>query len=145
MNLTKHFTLEEMVHSCEAKRFGISNTPTPTVKKKLENLCKLILEPLREVWGQPIVVTSGYRCKTLNAKVNGSSTSDHIYGNAADIRTVSDLPEENKKLFNLAVKMMEQGRITGVKQIIDEYNYNWVHISYQDGRTAKRNQILHIS
>lgn len=145
MNLTKHFTLEELVNSCDAKRLGINNKPTSAAQKRLDNLCKLILEPLREAWGQPIVVTSGYRCKTLNAKVGGSSTSDHVYGNAADIRTVSDLPQDNKKLFDLAVKLMEKGTLRNVKQIIDEYNYNWIHISYQDGRTAKRNQILHLS
>jgi len=66
-----------------------------------------------------------------------------MYGCAADIKTKEDTPKANKALFDLIVSMIKSGEIV-VKQLIDEKNYDWIHISYQDGRTGKRNQILHI-
>ena len=144
MNYTKHFTAEEMHASATATRLKVSNAGYPEVDARLKTLCEKILEPLRVAWGKPIVVTCGYRCATVNKAVGGAANSDHIYGNAADIRTTSDTVADNKKLFDLAVKMMNDGRLKDVKQIIDEYNYNWIHISYQDGRTQKRNQVLHL-
>lgn len=143
MNLTANFTLEELTASTTARRLGITNTPPQSAINNLRQLCLNVLQPLRVAYGKPIIVTSGYRCKELNSAVNGAQNSDHVYGNAADIRTVSDLPADNKKLFDLACKMIRDGRIT-VKQCIDEYGYNWIHLSWQDGRTTKKNQILHL-
>lgn len=142
--LTKNFTLREMTRSYTAKLHGIDNCPTDSVKDNLKSLCENILQPLRDAWSAPIVVSSGYRCKTLNGKVGGVANSDHLYGCAADIKTQSDLPEDNKRLFKLAVRMMYCGQLKEVKQIIDENNYDWIHISWQDGRTMKRNQVLHL-
>lgn len=142
--LTASFTLEELIASATAQRLGINNTPDNLVKMKLKTLCEKILQPLRNEWSAPVIVTCGYRCPAVNKAVGGVANSDHLYGNAADIRTVSDTPANNKKLFDLAVKLMKNGKLKDVKQIIDEYGYNWIHISYQDGRTTKRNQVLHI-
>lgn len=144
MFLTKNFTLNELTKSATAQRCGIDNTPSEAIKKNLQTLCSKILQPLRDAFSEPIIVGSGYRCPALNKKVGGVANSDHMYGCAADIKTVSDAPSENKKLFDLAVKMMREGTISEVKQILDEYGYNWIHISFQDGRTSKRNQVLHI-
>ena len=144
MNITKNFTLEELTASSTAKRLKIDNSPNEQIKKNLKQLCEKILQPLRDAFGQPIIVGSGYRCPALNKAVGGVANSDHMFGCAADIKTVSDAPSENKKLFELAVKMMREGTISEVKQILDEYGYNWIHISFQDGRTSKRNQVLHI-
>lgn len=143
MILTQNFTLEELIASADAKRHGIDNTPSQREIQNLRNLCVNILQPLRKKWGAPIIVTSGYRCQKLNTIVKGASDSDHKYGCAADIRTISDTREDNKKLFDLACKMVRNGDIV-VKQIIDEYNFDWIHISWQDGRTTKKNQILHL-
>lgn len=143
MHLTQNFTLEELTASADAKRHHIDNTPPQNVIINLRALAQNILQPLRKAWGSPIIVTSGYRCKALNKVVNGAANSDHLYGCAADIRTVSDLPADNKRLFDLACRMVRDGSIQ-VKQVIDEYGYNWIHISWQDGRTSKRNQILHL-
>ena len=142
MNLTKNFTLEELIASPTAKRHGIKNTPSETGKAKLATLAKEILQPIRDAYGKSIIVTSGYRCTKLNSIVGGAKTSDHIYCCAADIRSVSDTAEDNKTLWEVVVRLWKQGRLPKLKQCINEYNYDWVHVSFQDGRTTKRGQFL---
>lgn len=132
----KYFTLNELIKNDSAKRSKINNTPTKQEEKNLIALINNVLDPLREAYGKPIIVTSGYRCERLNKLVNGSKTSQHLYGFAADIRTVEDTVEENKKLFNLAQELN-----LPFDQLIDEYNYDWIHISYSP---RNRRQILHI-
>jgi len=133
----KHFTMNEMTRSATAKRYGIDNTPSPEVVHNIRNLVEKILDPLREAWGQPIIVSSGYRCGRLNKIVKGSPTSQHLFGQAADIHTVSDRPENNKRLFDLIRKLN-----LPFDQLIDEYEYNWIHISYGP---RHRHRILHLS
>lgn len=142
--LSKNFTLEELTASVTAKKKGIDNTPSKEVKENLRILCRKILQPLRDLYGKPIRVGSGYRCPALNTAVGGVKNSDHMHGCAADITSMEDDFQHNAELFGFAVYAMRMGIITDVKQIIDEYNMNWIHISFQDGRTAKRNQITFI-
>lgn len=133
----KHFTMTELTSSATAKRKGINNTPDAKAKAALSALVANVLDPLREKYGKPIVVTSGYRCPKLNKAVGGASRSQHTKGEAADIRCVSDSRAENKRIFDLIVA-------SGLPfdQLIDEYNYDWVHVSFKDG--ANRRQILHV-
>lgn len=126
----KYFTLQELTNSATAKRHNINNTPTEKIISNLQALVDNVLDPLRMHWGRPIVVTSGYRCPKLNKVVNGSSTSQHILGQAADIRTVSDYPDENKKLLKLLLDLN-----LPFDQVISEYpddkgQPNWIHVSY---------------
>ena len=144
MKLTKNFTSEELTASCTAKRLGLKNYPDSYVMGNLRRLCANILQPIRDEWGAPIIVGSGYRCTQLNAAVGGVVNSDHLYGCAADIKTLHDRPLDNKQLFDLIRKMHAEGKLPSLKQCIDEYDYNWIHISYQDGRTAKLGQFLHL-
>lgn len=132
----KYFTIAELTKSATASRRGIDNTPSSTIKANLIELVDKILDPLREAWGAPIIVSSGYRSPKLNRAVGGAKSSQHMYGQAADIRTVSDKPSENKKLFDLILKLN-----LPYDQLIDEYGYNWVHVSYSP---RNRKQILHI-
>ena len=132
----KYFTLKELTKSDSAKRSKINNTPTKQEEANLIALVENILDPLREAYGKPIIVTSGFRCERLNKLVNGSKTSQHRTGQAADIRTVEDTIEENKKLFDLVQELN-----LPYDQLIDEYNYDWVHVSYSP---RNRKQILHI-
>ena len=132
----KHFTMNEMTRSATAKRYGIDNTPDAEAKGNLKALVEKILDPLREAWGAPIIVDSGYRCPRLNKIVKGSANSQHLLGQAADIHTVSDRPADNKRLFDLIRQLK-----LPFDQLIDEYGYNWIHVSY--GPRNRRN-ILHL-
>lgn len=141
MNLTLHFTLEELTRSVTASRLGIDNTPSADITARLIRLAADVLQPLREAFGRPIIVSSGYRCSALNKAVGGAVNSQHLSGEAADIHTLSDIPEDNKALFATAVCLVRDGRIK-VGQLIDEKGYNWIHISLPDRKHT--NQILHI-
>lgn len=139
---SNNFTYEELIKSPTAKRLKINNTPNGQQYKQLKKLAIDILQPIRDKYGKPLVVTSGFRCEKLNKAVGGAKTSQHCKGEAADIHTVSDTIEDNKKLFNLILDMIKNGELI-VGQLIDEYNYNWVHVSLP--RVGKQNnQILHI-
>lgn len=132
----KFFTIDELTKSDTATRNNISNVPNEQEKNNLIALVDNILDPLREAYGQSIIVTSGYRCEKLNNLVKGSKTSQHRFGQAADIRSKQDTKEENKKLFDLIQKLD-----LPFDQLIDEYNYDWVHVSHSP---KNRKQILHI-
>ena len=133
----KYFTLSELTASATAKRKGIDNTPNGEQKANLTALVANILDPLREAYGKPIVVSSGFRCTKLNKAVGGVAKSQHTTGEAADIHTLSDRPADNKKLFELIQKLG-----LPFDQLIDEYGYNWVHVSYSSGKNRK--EVLHI-
>lgn len=127
-----------MIHSATAKRLNIDNTPNARELENLKVLCQTVLQPIRDKRGSAITVTSGYRCPKLNALVGGSKTSQHAFGQAADI-TLGN-PTLNKKLFNMIVDMINKKEIR-VGQLIDEYNYRWLHISTP---YSKVNNIIHI-
>lgn len=121
--MSKYFTIEELIHSDTAIARGIDNTPNEEQKANLQALIDNVLDPLREAYGKPIYVNSGFRCKELNEAVGGVYNSEHLTGCAADIDTYFN--EENKKLFELAQELNLPFR-----QLIDESNLSWVHISY---------------
>lgn len=84
MKLTEHFTLEEMCRSETARRQGLPNVPQECHVRKLQNLCRQVLEPTRHHFGVPLRVTSGYRCEAVNRMVGGVPNSQHRQGEAAD-------------------------------------------------------------
>ena len=133
----KYFTMNELTHSATAIRKGIDNTPDNTSKANLTALVANILDPLREAYGKPIVVSSGYRCAKLNRAVGGVARSQHITGQAADIQSVSKSKTDHKKLFELAQRLR-----LPYDQLIDEYDYKWVHISFNT--KGNRRQVLHV-
>jgi hypothetical protein len=128
----KYFTLKELTRSATAEAKGIDNTPTPEIEKNLTLLVENVLDPLRKLSGKPITVNSGYRCPELNKAVGGSKTSDHVKGFAADITGGSK--EENERLFYLIKYNFN------FKQLIDEKDFSWVHVSYDPSNL--KNQIL---
>lgn len=130
----KYFTIKELCKSSTATLKRIDNTPNSEIVNNLEQLVDNILDPLREAYGKPIKVNSGYRCEALNVAVGGSKTSQHKYGLAADITTGSRL--ENKKLFILAKQLN-----LPFDQLIDEKAYSWIHISFSKN---PRKQVLHL-
>ena len=136
--ITKNFSMEELVASNTARMKGIDNPPDKEVEARLVQLAQQVLQPLRDSYGKPIKISSGYRCQALNKAIGGVSTSQHLKGEAVDINNGQI---ENKKLFLLASKMIKEGVIT-VGQLIDEKGYKWLHISLPDNK--HRNQILHL-
>lgn len=134
--MAKYFKLEELLYSKTSIEGGYQNSPSWEVVDNLKRLAEQVLDPLREEMGCPINVSSGFRCKKLNDAVKGSKGSQHMNGEAADIYC-----RDNKKLFDTAKRMMDEGRIT-VGQLIDEYNYSWVHISLPN--VNHTNDVLHI-
>lgn len=143
MQITKNFSYEELVNSSTADRLKIKNIPNSKERENLITLCETVLQPIRDAWGKPIVVNSGYRCKELNKAVGGASNSDHLYGSAVDIHTKENTKTENKKLFDKIVSL-SKGKLH-CRQIIDEYNYKWIHVSVNhDKNKLKNNQILHL-
>jgi uncharacterized protein YcbK (DUF882 family) len=140
-NLSDNFTLEELISSNTAKAKGIDNTPGAIEKQNLKLLAQTVLQPIRDKYGKPISVTSGYRCPKLNAAVGGSKTSQHLKGQAADIKCTATTKAE---LFNLIKGMINKGELT-VGQLIWEYGTkkepNWIHVSLP---YTKKNNILYL-
>jgi hypothetical protein len=130
----KYFTIDELCRSGTADRLGINNVPSADVKERLEVLINELLDPVREAWGKPIRVNSGYICPQLNKAVGGVANSQHLKGEAADITTGSTW--ENKALFELIRKNYE------FDQLIDESRFTWVHVSFVK---KNRRQVLHLN
>lgn len=133
--MAKYFTLGELCKSDTAREKGIANTPTDIAT--IDRVIRLMdcLDRVRELWGKPIGVNSGYRSSELNRAVGGAKNSQHLRGEAADITTGSK--ENNRKLFDLiATSDIE------FDQLIDESNYRWLHISFCKGDNRK--QVLHL-
>lgn len=133
MQLTKNFSLAELVFSKTAKAHGLNNEPNQEVIQNLKLLCENVLQPVRDALDMPLQIRSGYRSKQLNAMVKGSATSDHMKGCAADI-----VCKNNLELFNWIKDNCE------FDQVINEKPVNgypiWVHVSYR--QQGNRNQVL---
>lgn len=128
----KYFTIEELCRSDKVRQMGIDNTPTEDVIDRLSDLVENVLDPAREKIGKPVAVSSGYRCPELNRAVGGVVTSQHVKGEAADLTTGNR--KENERLFQIIRDNLP------FDQLIDEYDYSWVHVSYR--RSGNRKQIL---
>ena len=122
MNLSPHFTLDELTLSQTAARRGIDNTPYP---QELENLKKLaeVLERVRALVGKPIIVSSGFRNEAVNRAVGGSKTSAHMSGLAADINCPGVSPA--------ALAHIIKSSSIEFDQLILEFD-RWVHIGLAD-------------
>jgi hypothetical protein len=134
MKLSAHFDLCEFTRSESAKREGVSNNPTPEHLVNIKILCEQVLEPIRAKYG-PINISSGYRSADLNHFIGGSLNSDHCKGRAADIDMDGHGGEvTNKMIFDFIKDNLE------IDQLINEFNYSWVHVGYRKG--ANRKQVL---
>ena len=123
----KYLCVEEMISSATALREGIDNRPNKCAYHLLHVLVDQLLNPIREAWGEPIVVSSGYRCKELNTLIGGAKNSHHLLGCAADI--IAGNKADHRRLFKLIVMMQQSGQIR-FTQLIWEGNGRWIHISY---------------
>lgn len=129
MQLSKNFSLTELVASQVATRKGIDNTPAPAIVANLTRLAAL-LEQVRALVGAPIIISSGYRSPALNKAVSGAANSAHVLGLAADISTA--------KLAPKALALLIRQSDIAFDQLI--YEGTWVHIGLAVG--ALRRQVL---
>ena len=138
MQLSKNLALAEVMRSETAKRKGISNMPTPEHIENFKLLAEKVFQPIREHFGIPIILSSGYRSKALNTAVGGALSSQHCTGEAIDI-DMDGTTIKNADVFNFIKDNLN------FDQLIWEFGTNdnpdWVHVSYES--TGKqRKQIL---
>ena len=137
IRLSKHFTLEELVRSQIAARFGINNKPLKYSVRRLTALADNILEPTRVHYGIPLIISSGYRCPALNTAIGSGQGSQHLKGQAADFEIPS--------IANRTLANWIKANLTFDQLILEFHNPNvpdsgWVHCSYREGHN--RNQCI---
>jgi zinc D-Ala-D-Ala carboxypeptidase len=138
MQLSKHFTLEEMTRSMVASRKGIDNIPGAGEIKNLENLCYEVLEPVRAHFDKPITVSSGYRSEALCEAIGSKKTSQHAKGMAVDFE-INGVP-------NIQVAYWLTNNVDFDQCILEYYkpddgSAGWIHASYNE-KGANRKQVL---
>lgn len=134
----KYFTIKELCQSETAEKFNINNTPTEEIENRLEILIDTLLDPLREEWGSPIIINSGYRCPLLNKAVGGSKTSSHMSGWAVDMKPKNGKMDEFK---SFVVKFL-QTRFWDQCILEKSGDVEWVHLSLYNNSGKQRRQIF---
>ena len=131
------FTIDEMVRSETARKLRINNSPSEKIEFNLREFIEKILDPLREDWGSPIYVNSGYRCPRLNSAVGGARYSGHMYGWCADLRVKGNIRE-----FAEFIKRWMLKKGYSWDEIIFERSGSseWVHFAWKGygGRQRKK-------
>lgn len=135
--MAKYFTVAEMLKSETADKNKIQNIPSVEVQQNIEELLE-VLDDLREFYGKPIKITSGYRCSELNRLVGGSPTSAHVIGYAADLQPVQGSFEEFKASV---LKWLKKSRVKFDQCIIERNkNTQWVHFGLYNRKGQQRGQ-----
>ena len=134
MKLTENFTLQEMIHSNTAIAKGIVNMPNEQQINFIRELCISILQPIREEFGVPIHISSGFRSPKLNVAIGGSTSSQHcaLRGAAADIQ----MDEMNAEIFNYIKDELIFDQL--IWEFGDGQNPDWVHVSFHKGNNRKQ-------
>jgi zinc D-Ala-D-Ala carboxypeptidase len=132
MNLTPHFTLEELTHTDHRT---LDNTPNETELANIQRLAEFLEELKTVLGGKPIMVNSAFRSKAVNDAVGSKDTSQHRIGCAADIRVPSMTPDQ-------VVKAVIASGL-GYDQVIREFD-RWTHISIpnQAGATPRKQSLI---
>ena len=137
MELSKNFTLNELTKSQEATRLEIDNIPNEEQIQNLKILCEKILQPLRDYYGMPLSISSGYRSVALCETIGSSAKSQHTKGQAADFEIFG---VANKDIADFIVKNFEYDQCILEFWNKNEPNSGWVHCSYS--RESNRKQYL---
>jgi len=134
--LGRFFSWAELTASTTARRLGIDNTPTPQAQAAMQALVADVLDPLRRMLGRPIRVSSGYRAPAVNRAIDGAEHSQHMRGEAVDIKVDGVSAKE------LATFILRSG--LPVDQVIwyAPERGGHVHLSYTRERTNRR-QAMH--
>lgn len=137
MHLSKNFTVDELCRSQLAIDCGIENKPdSDEVVENLKLLCEKVLQPVRDHYGKPVRINSGYRSEQVNMLARGSKTSDHILGCAADIE-IAGVP-------NAELAQWIADHLNYTQVILEFYtpgipDSGWVHVSYNPENLKKEN------
>lgn len=147
MQLSKNLALAEVTRSETAKRKGISNMPTPEHIENFKLLAERVFQPIRDHFGVPIRISSGYRSAALNKAIGGAGktvngvyipASQHCTGEAIDI-DMDGTTVTNAEIFNFIKDNLEFDQL--IWEFGTDTNPDWVHVSYES--TGKqRKQIL---
>ena len=136
MKLTENFSLNELTKSQTAERKGIDNTPGTEHQENLKSLCEMILQPIRDHFGQVVSVSSGYRSPELCVAIGSSTQSQHAKGEASDFEIFGI---SNKKLADYIDQNLDYDQlILEYWKGEDEPNSGWVHCSYTNGNNRKQ-------
>jgi len=148
MQLSEHLTLAEATKSQTATRLGIDNSPTIAHLEALRSVAKNIFEPIRNHFGVPIAVTSGYRSRALNEAIKGSRRSQHCHGQAIDIDADVYGRITNGEIFHYVKDHLDFDQLIwefGDEPCADSHTGcctpDWVHVSFVDDGT-NRGEIL---
>jgi hypothetical protein len=125
--ISKHLTLEELTYSATAIKLGIVNVPNQLQTENLKTLALKVFEPVREHFGVPIHISSGYRIMNLNQALNGSITSQHCKGEAIDIDMKND-KVSNAQIFHWIKDNLKYDQL--IAEFPKNGNPDWVHVSY---------------
>lgn len=140
MKLSNYVSLAEVTKSDTATRRGISNEPTPEHLENLKTICVEVFDKVREHFGVPIYISSGYRSAALNKAIGGSKTSDHNLGRALDLdQDFRGNGVTNMEVFEFIKDNLEFDQLIGEFQRADG-DFEWIHVGYRKG--ANRKQIL---
>lgn len=131
MNLSKNFTLQEMTFSPTAIRKGIINKPSEQHIQNMRVLCEKVLQPLRDHMDCSINISSGFRSASLNAIIGGSSTSQHCFGQAADLQ----VQDRNNEMYKFISENLEFDQL--IWEFGTDTEPSWVHVSYSEKRNRK--------
>ena len=136
MKLTENFSLNELTKSQTAARKGIDNTPSTEHQDNLKSLCEMILQPIRDHFGQVVSVSSGYRSPELCVAIGSSTKSQHAKGQASDFEIFG---VSNKELADYINENLDYDQlILEYWKGEDEPNSGWVHCSYTNGSNRKQ-------
>lgn len=166
IQLSPHFKLSEFENSSTARARGINNKVPEHLIPSLKTLCTEVLEPLRAIVKEPIIISSGYRCPQLNAAVGGSKTSQHMKGEACDIH-LSDMKKLRQWFTYLMDGQFDQlimersCKPSGVTSSLDESRgaaepgrsqratptstHYWIHVSCKPDPSKNRHQVLYLT
>ena len=139
MKLSNNLSLGEFTNSQTAKRRGIDNTPTAEHLEAAKALAENVFQPIREHFGCPIFVSSGYRSDALNEAIGGSKTSQHSKGEAIDIDMDHRKGPENEDIFFFIKDNIDFDQL--IWEFGTDERPDWVHVSHKLGG-PQRGQIL---
>ena len=137
MNLSRNFTLSELIKSDTAIRRGINNNPNAEQIEKLKGLCENILQPVRDHFGR-VKVTSGFRSVDLCLAIGSSANSQHARAEAAEFECVG---VDNAELADWIKRELPYDQLILEYYTPGEPNSGWIHCSYTEGMPRK--QFLH--